>query len=178
MRANKGAAGQRRRWGKVPQIVVRFPRVMMVPSHAAPRHLQGPGAPGVGLVDHDSSWSVLLQDDVQPGAKLVTTAPLEASAKAACLSPDGYCTPIATTEGVDYAPVGESDIVRFRSRPTDAHGFHALVRSVSTDVESEYDLPPFATVELESIHEAGTWSAFGLEKIPRRLFTVTVTFVC
>ena len=66
----------------------------------------------------------------------------------------------------------DSDVVCFRSAPTDADGYHSLVRGNDTGAHA---LPPMATVTLEKVEEAGEWEANG-KRVRRRLFTVGVTY--
>ena len=129
-----------------------------------------------GLRHHDAAWGTLGPDAVV-GATFMTHAPQEASACDRCLTHDGFCSPVYTEDmqDVDY-DLQDSDIVCFESKETDGGGYHSLVHTAETEFESQYDLPPLATVTLVGIDEPGTWTAFGATP-NRRLYRVTVTFL-
>ena len=73
--------------------------------------------------------------------------------------------------GEEIDELQESDIVCIRSAAADADGLHSLVQTGG----GTYELPPLATVTLESVQEAGEWEVRGL-RVQRRLFTVRVAF--
>ena len=129
-----------------------------------------------GLRHHDAAWGTLGPDAVV-GATFMTHAPQEASACDRCLTHDGFCSPVYTEDmqDVDY-DLQDSDIVCFESKETDGGGYHSLVHTAETEFESQYDLPPLATITLVGIDEPGTWTAFGATP-NRRLYRVTVTFL-
>ena len=129
-----------------------------------------------GLRHHDAAWGTLGPDAVV-GATFMTHAPQEASACDRCLTHDGFCSPVYTEDmqDVDY-DLQDSDIVCFESKEPDGGGYHSLVRTAETEFESQYDLPPLATITLVGIDEPGTWTAFGATP-NRRLYRVTVTFL-
>ena len=129
-----------------------------------------------GLRSNDAVWGALGPDAVV-GATFMTHAPQEASACDRCLTHDGFCSPVYTEDmqDVDY-DLQDSDIVCFESKEPDGGGYHSLVRTAETEFESQYDLPPLATITLVGIEEPGTWTAFGATP-NRRLYRVTVTFL-
>ena len=65
----------------------------------------------------------------------------------------------------------DSDVVCFRSAPADADGYHSLIRTRG----ASYQMPPLATVTLESVQQPGEWEVEG-GKVQQRLFTVSVSF--
>lgn len=71
-----------------------------------------------------------------------------------------------------YVPQ-DSDLVCFRSAPSDADGHHhSLVR---VDDAGTHAAPPLTTVTLESVQGAGEWMVMG-HPVMRRLFTVSVAW--
>ena len=74
----------------------------------------------------------------------------------------------ATCYGMEFVSV-DSDIVCFRSAPSDADGLHSMIPSSHI---GEHDLPPMATITLEKINEPGEWEVRGL-RVQRRLYTVS-----
>ena len=74
----------------------------------------------------------------------------------------------------------DSDIVCFRSAPSDADGYHSLVHTGG----DTYEMPPLATVTLEKVQQPGEWEVrvrddddeFLSLKVQRRLLTVRVTW--
>ena len=82
----------------------------------------------------------------------------------------GFC--VCVNEGGKTTfELQDSDVVCFRSAPTDADGNHSLVQVG----EACYEMPPLATVTLEKVEEPGEWEACGL-KVQQRLFTVRATY--
>ena len=65
----------------------------------------------------------------------------------------------------------DSDVVCFRSAPADADGYHSLIQTRA----NMYEMPPLATVTLESVQQPGEWEVCG-HKVQRRLFTVSVSY--
>lgn len=127
-----------------------------------------------GLATNDpDAWGKLLSPKASVGLSFVTNAVATAQATA-----DGSHFPDA--RGF-HAYVGgayvlqESDVVAFHSAPATAHTLHTLVK-VNGSVADTFDLPPMATVTLESVKQPGEWSAFGQQGIRQRLFTVTVAY--
>ena len=55
--------------------------------------------------------------------------------------------------------------------PADADGYHSLIQTRA----DRYEMPPLATVTLESVQQPGEWEGCG-HKVKRRLFTVSVSF--
>ena len=62
-------------------------------------------------------------------------------------------------------------MVCLRSAAADADGYHSLVQTEN----SSYNMPPLATVTLESVQQPGEWEVLG-HKVQRWLFTVSVTY--
>ena len=129
-----------------------------------------------GLCKHDPAWAAL--DTAAPpaiGTSFVSSAMLEASASRACLSAEGFCTPVHVgNDGIEYQPQ-PSAVVRFRSAATDRFGFHSLLPTALTEDETEYDLPPLSTVTLQRVDAPGSWLAYGVT-VNQRLLTVSVSF--
>ena len=65
----------------------------------------------------------------------------------------------------------DSDVVCFRSAAANADGYHSLIRTTDT----RYEMPPLATVTLESVQQPGEWEVCG-HKVMQRLFTVSVSY--
>ena len=128
-----------------------------------------------GLSFFDAAWGALGPDAVV-GTTFVTNVPLEASAFEMCLDDDGFCAPVIDFDGFMAYELQDSDIICFESKVPDGGGYHSLVRTAETEFESQYDLPPLATVTLVGIDEPGTWAALGTTP-NRRLYRVTVTFL-
>ena len=114
---------------------------------------------------------------LQPCAsRFVTSAMLEASASPACLSAEGFCTPVNVGNGsIEYQPQPTA-VVRFCSAATDRSGFHSLLPTALTEDEMEYDLPPLSTITLQQVHEPGAWQAYDGATVDQRLLTVSVGF--
>lgn len=110
-------------------------------------------------------------------SRFVTSAMLEASASPACLSAEGFCTPVNVGNGsIEYQPQPTA-VVRFCSGATDRSGFHTLLPTALTEDEMEYDLPPLSTITLQQVHEPGSWHAYdGVTTVDQRLLTVSVGF--
>ena len=114
---------------------------------------------------------------LQPCAsRFVTSAMLEASASPACLSAEGFCTPVNVGNGgIEYQPQPTA-VVRFCSAAMDRSGFHSLLPTALTEDEMEYDLPPLSTITLQQVHAPGSWQAYDGATVDQRLLTVSVGF--
>ena len=82
-----------------------------------------------------------------------------------------YVSRTGLSGGEQTLELQDSDIVCFRSAPSDADGYHSLIQTG----EATYEMPPRATVTLEKVQQPGEWEVLG-HKVQRRLFTVSVTY--
>ena len=146
-----------------------------------------------GLATTDPSWAVLLQPDVAPGLKFVTTAnavarndpqcfPLSDTTHKACKGVhEKYIVGGGTNTQYHYGLI-TSPVVKVESAPSTA-GDRATMTPPShhtmvlVDGEgSRWELPPLATVTLVSVAAPGTWGAFNAERVDRTLYTVSVAW--
>jgi len=125
-----------------------------------------------GLVTGDLAWEALLQTDVEVGLSLTTNGVAEGHPASAKSFPDaeGFRVGI-NIGGKEIYELQESDVVCFQSATSAADGYHSLIRVNELGTSA---LPPFATVTVEKIEEAGQWEVNG-HRVRRRLFTVSVT---
>ena len=82
-----------------------------------------------------------------------------------------YVSRTGLSGGEQTLELQDSDIVCFRSAPSDADGYHSLIQTG----EATYEMPPRATVTLEKVQQPGEWEVLG-HKVQRRLFTVSVSY--
>ena len=139
--------------------------------------LAGRLQPYAPRLQHDAPRLQPYAPRLQPHAsRFVTSAMLEASASPACLSAEGFCTPVNVGNGsIEYQPQPTA-VVRFCSAATDRSGFHSLLPTALTEDEMEYDLPPLSTITLQQVHEPGSWHAYDGVTVNQRLLTVSVSF--
>ena len=131
------------------------------------------------LATTDQAWLALMRPGASAGQSLVINGLIASISADERGFPDdeGIYVPAHKNEdGEREWEVADSDIVCFRSAPTDADGYHSLIQVAEID----YELPVPATVTLEKVEEPGEWEVAyedvsGL-KVQRRLFTVRVSY--
>ena len=125
-----------------------------------------------GLATADPAWEALTQPGASAGLGLVTNGVVMAQEADDRFFPDdkGYCTYVIRGDQAAFE-LQDSDVVCIKSAPTDADGYHSLIQTGWTT----YEMPPLATVTLESVQRPGEWKVRGL-KVQRRLFTVSVSY--
>ena len=82
-----------------------------------------------GLATQDPAWQALLQPGASAGLSFVTNGLVMAAQPTANTFPDdnGYYVPV-NPNGKITVELQDSDIVCFQSAPSDADGYHSLVR--------------------------------------------------
>ena len=126
-----------------------------------------------GLATSDPAWKALLRDDAAPGTSFVTngcTSPWDDARNFPEDGGDFHDLVDYGERGLKHRPI-DSEVVAFRSAPADGD----LLRSLIQETDTEYALPPLATVTLEQVQEAGEWRAHG-KTIKHRLLTVSVAY--
>eukprot|EP00747_Dinoflagellata_sp_TGD_P214547 gnl/TRDRNA2_/TRDRNA2_87389_c0_seq1.p1 gnl/TRDRNA2_/TRDRNA2_87389_c0~~gnl/TRDRNA2_/TRDRNA2_87389_c0_seq1.p1 ORF type:complete len:334 (-),score=63.24 gnl/TRDRNA2_/TRDRNA2_87389_c0_seq1:58-1059(-) len=142
------------------------------PAPPAYRNLTGK----FGLASEDPLWELLMRvgadGTIDGSAPCFTTSAIVAGYTGLAYFPNDLGFYVGVNRGgkVVYE-MQDSDIVCFQSSLDDSDGFHSLIQAA----EGTYDLPPLATVKLESVQASGQWEAYG-KQIKRRLFTVSVTY--
>jgi hypothetical protein len=126
----------------------------------------------LGLAVEDPAWEALMQPGASAGFSFLTNNVVMArEPEEQCFVDDkGYRLRVNRGSVISYE-LQHSDVVCFRSAPTDTDGYHSLIRTR----EDMYDMPPLATVTLESVQQPGEWEVCG-HKVKRRLLTVSVSY--
>lgn len=154
----------------VCDVLARAARLQREPAPEAYANLLG----AWGLADTDVAWRALCARGASPGLRFVTNAAAGGELGDAKAFPNAKAihVPLTYEDGsTSWEPVG-GPVVKFVSRPADgAAGYRSLVQ---TSLDS-FDLPPLATVTLEAVAPAGSWSANG-KRVRQKLFVVSVAF--
>ena len=125
-----------------------------------------------GLATDDPAWEALMQPGASAGLGFVTNGVVMASPPTANTFPDDKGFYVGVNRGgKETFELQDSDVVCLRSAVADADGYHSLIQTG----RGGYQMPPLATVTLESVQQPGEWEVCG-HKVQRRLFTVSVTY--
>ena len=124
-----------------------------------------------GLATDDFSFGVLRQPGVSVGLSFVTSGVTKGTLSDSQYFPNGKGYYRHVRDPLPCFSLIDSDVVCFRSAPTDADGYHSMIQVN----KSSYALPPLAKVTLESIQYKNEWQING-HCMQQRLLTFSVTF--
>ena len=126
------------------------------------------------LSKEDPAWEALLsiKDNSEAGFSFLTNGIARGNMADSNSFPDdkGYYMAV-NLGGQVVMELTESDIVCFKSAPTDGDGYHSFIQTSG----ASYMMPPLATVTLEKVQQPGEWYACGY-KVQRRCYTVSITY--
>mmetsp|Transcript_9993 Transcript_9993/g.25868 ORF Transcript_9993/g.25868 Transcript_9993/m.25868 type:complete len:440 (+) Transcript_9993:6-1325(+) len=165
-----------------------------MPEPAPPLYYKLCGRNGLATVD--SAWALLLKPGAVPGMRFVTTSAAVGRNATGCFPVTGkekeckgfHDMFLAVAAGGDTQYLFDlcvSPVIKYVSRPTTTEGggdgqppatttYHTLVKVDGHG--NRWELPPLATITLESIEAAGTWGALEAEKVHRVCYTVSVSW--
>jgi hypothetical protein len=124
-----------------------------------------------GLLVSDPVWASLLSPEAEPGLKFTTSGPLLAND--AMNMPDekpGVQVPVFRLASAGCELRDGEPVVCFRSEYRTGGMLRTLIQTSPTG----YALPPLVDVEVEAIHESGSWLVLGMP-VRRKVFIVTVS---
>jgi len=127
-----------------------------------------------GLASSDPAWFAFLEPDAAPGTRIRTSATILAIRDPASIPDEQGAITQPAEQGlasqVGCAPLEEAPLVCFHSEFAQGSNLRSLVQTSPNC----YQLPPLASITLESVQPAGTWQACG-RTVYRRCFVCVVS---